>query len=369
LTPIDHFCSNFSSKVSLISILCIQRRDSETVLAEFAPKMNWKGSATTPESILDVGCGSGDFTAGLIAPTAGKLASSASTEELATALTAKLASSPSKLSIFGRHKKRGGSDSESSSIGDDDDGSLGAVKVVGVDVSNEMVQHAKNRFSSRSITFSQLDIGRDLPSGVTTMKFNKVFSFYCLHWVKDQSAAFRNVHRLLEDDGECLLVYLASNPLFDAYRRLAQKPRWSNVMSDVETFVPATQDETDPALAASTRLRAVGLQIAVCETRKSSFTFPNANGLAMALRAVSPFMSRLQNDSEKSQHLAELMAELSDQRDAEGNFVAEYTLLVVHARKPANLNESSSSYASTTLSFGSNVSPGSDLQDIALSSN
>ncbi len=75
-----------------------------------------------------------------------------------------------------------------------------------------------------------MDISKAIPAHKVTRTFSKVFSFYCLHWVKDQATALSNIHRLLEADGEILLVFLARNPLFSAYRRLAEKDAWKGYM-------------------------------------------------------------------------------------------------------------------------------------------
>lgn len=123
--------------------------------------------------------------------------------------------------------------------------------VVGVDVSNEMVQYARNKFTSvnnfvenknkkknsvpkHKLSFTHLDISQEIPSTKLTRKFSKIFSFYCLHWIRDQGVALHNIHRLLEADGEALLVFLAKNPIFDAYRRQAKKPEWSQYMQVIK---------------------------------------------------------------------------------------------------------------------------------------
>ena len=75
-----------------------------------------------------------------------------------------------------------------------------------------------------------MDISREIPGHKLTRKFTKIFSFYCLHWVRDQRTALANMHRLLEDEGEALMVFLAKNPLFEAYRVMAGKEEWREYM-------------------------------------------------------------------------------------------------------------------------------------------
>ncbi len=81
-----------------------------------------------------------------------------------------------------------------------------------------------------------MDISREIPALRSVRAFSKVFSFYCLHWVRDQQSALGNIHRLLRPGGEALLVFLAKNPVFDAYRRMAKDPRWAPYMEVTEQF-------------------------------------------------------------------------------------------------------------------------------------
>ncbi len=92
-----------------------------------------------------------------------------------------------------------------------------------------------SRYGGPDLSFSHLDIGREIPAHRSVRAFSKVFSFYCLHWVRDQGAAMRNIHRLLGPGGEALVVFLAKNPLFDAYRRMAADPRWQRIMKVINT--------------------------------------------------------------------------------------------------------------------------------------
>ena len=108
-----------------------------------------------------------------------------------------------------------------------------------------MIQHAKSNYGKpKEVSFAQLDISKGLPNNKVTRKFSKIFSFYCLHWIKDQGVALDNIHRLLEPNGgEALLVFLAKNPLFEVYRKMAAKPEWASIM-EVRLLV----DETDNQL-------------------------------------------------------------------------------------------------------------------------
>ena len=101
----------------------------------------------------------------------------------------------------------------------------------GVDSSKEMVKYAMDNYSTGKIKFSVMDIAREKnPRQHFPRGFDKIFSLYCLHWVKDLGSAVRNIHHLLEDGGHALVIFLAHNPIFRMYRLMASKGKWSQYM-------------------------------------------------------------------------------------------------------------------------------------------
>lgn len=47
----------------------------------------------------------------------------------------------------------------------------------------------------------------------------------------------KNVHRLLEPDGTCLLSFIANMPIFDIYEAMAKSRQWAKVMYDVSDSI------------------------------------------------------------------------------------------------------------------------------------
>ena len=41
---------------------------------------------------------------------------------------------------------------------------------------------------------------------------------------------FRNMHRLLDVNGEMLVAFVAQSPLYSVYEKLAQKKKWQKYM-------------------------------------------------------------------------------------------------------------------------------------------
>lgn len=100
--------------------------------------------------------------------------------------------------------------------------------VVAVDISSEMIAYAREHSPHPSITYDVLDIAEPDVSGFVEKYggFERVYSFFCLHWVKDQAAAFRNIAAFLRGDGEYLLLFPVRADLYNVWRDLARLPRW-----------------------------------------------------------------------------------------------------------------------------------------------
>lgn len=108
----------------------LQKRDAIECLEEFADKIKWKKIG---DRIIDVGCGDGSVTVNLLREYV-----------------------PENFE-----------------------------KLLGCDVSEKMVAFANRHHRDERTDFSILDIERKLPKDMRNA-FDHVFSFYTLHWIKDQ---------------------------------------------------------------------------------------------------------------------------------------------------------------------------------------
>ncbi|XP_064103450.1 juvenile hormone acid O-methyltransferase-like [Macrobrachium nipponense] len=263
-----------------VSSNALQKRDALLVLTEFLPQMGWQEEG---ETILDVGCGSGDVTHNLLMPLLPRVE-----------------------------------------------------QVMGVDVSNDMVNFASKTFLHNSLSFRQLDIERSVqPRVVHPDGFTKVFSFYCLHWVRDQRQCLTNIFNLLQPGGETLLVFLANNPLFDMYQNMSEKTQWNQYMQDVSKFIPVYQHKANPAQIMSDLAEDIGFNVISCDAPYFEFTFQNANILRNAIKAVNPFLKRIPSD-QQNEFLRESLIELAKLKTKmnDGKSVARYNLMIAHLQRP-----------------------------------
>lgn len=108
----------------------LQKTDVNFVLENYLRLINWREN----DAILDVGCGSGDVTTKLLLP------------RIPCAFK----------------------------------------KLVGVDLSEEMVRFAASQNTHPNVSFCQMNIERkDIPETLEE-SFQHIFSFYALHWIQEQ---------------------------------------------------------------------------------------------------------------------------------------------------------------------------------------
>ncbi|XP_055616095.1 juvenile hormone acid O-methyltransferase [Toxorhynchites rutilus septentrionalis] len=219
----------------------VQRRDAEEILDEFGHLMRWEKDGKG--SLLDIGCGSGDVLMDFVVP-------------------------------------RFSSD---------------LVRVVGTDVSEHMVRFARKIHGDRkNVSFDRLDIGGDLKHFVNKWgRFDHITSFYCLHWIRQQRVAFGNVYSLLKPGGDCLLVFLAQNPIFDIYDQLSRSAKWAKYMTDVELYISPFQYCENPAGELEELLSSVGFTEYKIQIKEKIYVYEGIDNLKKAVKAVNPFSERM----------------------------------------------------------------------------
>nr|UJH41146.1 juvenile hormone acid methyltransferase-1 [Pardosa pseudoannulata] len=214
-----------------------QMRDASQVLGVYKKKLDTDDS----DVILDIGCGTGDVTTKIIAPALGRF-------DL----------------------------------------------LLGVDRSFEMVNYANQHCTVDNIHYEMLDIAGD----VTYFRedwgtFSKIFSFYCLHWVKDLQKALKNIRYLMRPGGQCLLVFVAQCPVFTMYERMSNISKWEGFMLDVNEYIPDTQHMAQPSFVFSQMMEEAGISSIECDTLNRSFAFSSTQMLRDCVVAINPFIQRI----------------------------------------------------------------------------
>lgn len=199
----------------------LQRRDAKQAIEEFSHVFQWRSDGG--DSLLDIGCGSGDVMIDFILP------------------------------ILPGNFKR----------------------LVGVDLSKEMIDFARKQYPNSRISFDTFDLALDLEKQMlrNTEPFDHITSFYCLHWIQNQEKAIQNMYKLLKADGDMFLVFLAQNPVFDIYKEMSTNKKWSKYMNDVDRFISPYHYTKKPADELGRLLYSNGFTEYSVEVREKFFVF------------------------------------------------------------------------------------------------
>lgn len=152
---------------------------------EFQTMIQWRDDGT--DSLLDIGCAGGDVTVDVLKPILPKTFS----------------------------------------------------RLVGVDGSEAMVKYAKRNFQTSNVTFDILDITSESDVLQFKSKYNTFDHIHCsttLNRIQDQRTAFKNFHKLLTPNGDCILYIVAEALIFEAFRRV-DKIKWFEWLKHIDDFI------------------------------------------------------------------------------------------------------------------------------------
>lgn len=105
--------------------------------------------------------------------------------------------------------------------------------VTGIDLSNDMINFAQNTFKAKNLEFKAIDACQINENE----KFDIVFSFYCLHWIKDQEKVFQKIVNSLKQKAKFLLYVMTDSndnnySLTKFIKDAINLPKWENYFKD-----------------------------------------------------------------------------------------------------------------------------------------
>lgn len=81
-----------------------------------------------------------------------------------------------------------------------------------------MVEYSQKTYGCSKLDFNILDIENANDCAFNSYSFDKIFSFFCFHWVRNKLDALINMHSMLKSGGEILVHFLLINPVFELYK-------------------------------------------------------------------------------------------------------------------------------------------------------
>ncbi|CAG7716917.1 unnamed protein product [Allacma fusca] len=111
-----------------------------------------------------------------------------------------------------------------------------------VDISSEMIQHARENFSHARVTYTQGNIlDDDYP--LKDVQFDRIFSVYVFHYMKDYKEAMRRFYKVLKPGGQFAFSLVARTPVYNMFSAVGEDPRFKKYMQGYQEFIPQWFEE------------------------------------------------------------------------------------------------------------------------------
>lgn len=116
--------------------------------------------------------------------------------------------------------------------------------LVGIDLSTHFIDYAKSHYQKdQRIQYHHLDITTDNIPPEFEENFDNVFSFYCLHYIKNQKAAIRNMYKMLKPGREVFLNFLGHCTSMEIYSSLESDEKWKPFLNPDKLLAPTHTDK------------------------------------------------------------------------------------------------------------------------------
>ncbi|XP_075150094.1 juvenile hormone acid O-methyltransferase-like [Haematobia irritans] len=267
----------------------VQRHDSQTVLEEYATKIQWRYDGE--DSLIDLGSGCGDVLVDFVYPRM----------------------------------------------------PLNFKRLVCSDINPQMVNYARKNYGYiNGLEFQLFDMetSEELPNDLRE-SFDHVTSFYALMWVKNERQALQNIYDLLRPEGgDCLLTFLASHPTIAGYKLARQMEKWSKYMHDLDSVLPVSlQNSSQPAEEFSQLMSTLNFTEYTVDVQDRIFVYDSLEVFKENMKAVNPFLDRIPVVLHE-EYMNDIMAMILKCMDLPRHsdvykisFPVSYKILIVYARK------------------------------------
>ncbi|XP_017780259.1 PREDICTED: juvenile hormone acid O-methyltransferase-like [Nicrophorus vespilloides] len=212
-------------------------------------------------------------------------------------------------------------------------------KLVGLDISPEMINLAKEQNKNPKIDFIVCDIAFENITNTVQEKFDHIFSFFCLNWVQNQKQTVKNMYNLLKPGGDMLLDIITKSTIFDIYESMVTYPKWSTYLTNTEEYISPYNHCTDPKAVIENMLLDEGFEVKHCQVQQRFMIFSDLSEIKYTFLAINPFVNKLPSDLQ-STYVNDFMKEVYNfnyfHRLESGEIILKipHTICTVLASKP-----------------------------------
>ncbi|KAG4079972.1 hypothetical protein HA402_006284 [Bradysia odoriphaga] len=214
-------------------------------------------------------------------------------------------------------------------------------RLVGVDVSEEMVYYAREAAAHPKVSYELLNLDIELEKQPfnETEAFDHIASFFCLMYIQNQSVCIENFNKLLKPGGDVLIVFLVKHPMYDAYEHLSKSNRWGEYMKDVDKKITPYLHSTNPKEEFQLLLETGGFTELDVRVQDSFYVFEDVHTLRGLLHSVNPFIDRIPAYDREAflddfiEYFVQGGYGLDEKDSKAGGFKFPYRMMVAYGRK------------------------------------
>lgn len=156
-----------------------------------------------------------------------------------------------------------------------------ARRVVGVDLSESMIETAKKNSIDCENLFFQVNDFNDLPFN---SEFDIVFSSFSIHWAQNKLVVFENIKKTLKPGGEFLIILVIRNEkLAEAREQAVTSGKWKKYFQDIHDPTEFAKEKDYGKYVESS-----GLKLSSNITIKSSKYFKDIEDFCNFLKNITP---------------------------------------------------------------------------------
>ncbi|OXA48303.1 juvenile hormone acid O-methyltransferase [Folsomia candida] len=111
-------------------------------------------------------------------------------------------------------------------------------RLFGVDKSSAMITTANEGNKSDHASYAVGNILEDGGFPHEGVIFDKIFSFYCLHWCKEYKKILAKFYSILKPGGYICLLYVIECPHFLLLQQIGKLPKWAGYMKEIRDHFP-----------------------------------------------------------------------------------------------------------------------------------
>ncbi|KAF5285757.1 hypothetical protein FQR65_LT13057 [Abscondita terminalis] len=213
---------------------------------------------------------------------------------------------------------------------------LNLVKLVGVDVCEEVIEYARNNYGPDSkIDFRQLDITtKAIPQNLQN-EFDLVTSFYCLQVIADFKKALQNMCAMVKPGGDLFIYFMGKCFALDIWSYLGETARWKPYMKNYKKMMCPIHFSKNRVQLVEEALKNNGYIVHFC-TEQSYQKVYNKESITEFFKSMSYFdiPKDMEYDCMLDHHDYFRRCNLNFYgENREENFIYNYTLIIVYATK------------------------------------